>query len=758
MNGRIFVSTIAFAAFLSCASAQDTHRASYQTTAKRVSEVLKDLSKTYGVTLESSTKLASEPIILSFSEQTCDDVRKQIAHAMSGEWEATSTGFRLIRSATETRKLEAAALQSRTLAVTESLKSIREKLAKAGDLTEAKARAAAEKAAEAQRKMAENISGGNAMRMTPDMEAGQTNAASLALWRMLLALSPQTLAEIGSDTRVVFALTPTRMQRALPASVRNAVQTFAVEHSRYVRAFQDQPKSALPENTHILNFGTTKPIQGSIQEALLIVYRHKSGALNVSVHFADQTGKFVSEAQEFVSVNEAPFSGSVSLNQPDAVLSFTEPSKELSSMLRYEPSMAGGAVKVRSSGQNQMVAVMVLGQPASVGARPPKPTVSAAWRSILADPFTNDPLSFSVSDGFLGVAKSEKRNLVARVSDSTLTRLGSQSLDTVTAKQWCDLAISNGHEFQVENGWMNVRPVQPLRVEAARFNRRASQPILSAAARSQRAPIDDFAAFMSSVPYGIEPDSTLGRMLGVLDTRSYHQYRSMLDQLTASQFFATMNAGRRKMIADGDGVPFMQLSPVQKEILHNLVFNDMQGPNRPDPDENGQTERRVFAFGGGGMVFGGNMDSLYHERTEYLPNGLPNQGSMKLSVSSEEAVFASSSGDGEGKFYTADEYAITQNLASSSNSEPFQGAATSDEFTMGVRNSYEILFNMPEGVTVNRYVEDELTLTGGRPTSFQQLPAEFRKRVEEARERMKVNIGGPPPPPPSSKMFFPKGL
>ena len=154
------------------------------------------------------------------------------------------------------------------------------------------------------------------------------------------------------------------------------------------------------------------------------------------------------------------------------------------------------------------------------------------------------------------------------------------------------------------------------------------------------------------------------------------------------------------------------------------------------------------------MAFETVGGGLLDERTEFLPNGVPRDGILTLNWTEEPAVLAASSQDPEGgRFYSAGEFGMLSGMLGAGNSPIASMTPNYDRFKPSRVTQLAFTFRYSPNASLTRQLSDATTVPGAQFGTLGQMPAEFRRRVEQFQRMGGAALGverrGPPPPPSS---------
>jgi hypothetical protein len=222
-----------------CAIAQDTaQNVTFSTKAAPAKAVLEQLSKLTGVTLLTSPQVANEPLIVRVKDQPLSVLMAKIAEAASAEWQKESNGYRLIRTQARANREMREELAASAAQIKAELDKLAKQLSDYGTFDAKKAKDEAEAAAKLRKQIEEQIGSGGPVRTQFNQGRPTENPASLALKRLLTTLDPAVIAALAPESRTVFALTPTFVQRALPPKAGAILKRSAIAPRRRARTFE----------------------------------------------------------------------------------------------------------------------------------------------------------------------------------------------------------------------------------------------------------------------------------------------------------------------------------------------------------------------------------------------------------------------------------------------------------------------------------------------------------------------------------------
>ncbi len=739
------ISSVAFADEL------DT-KVTFKSVAQPLKSVIATVSKDSGVQLTVPGFLGSEPVIVKVDNVTLREFMANVAECLGGEWQRSGTSYQLAyTSRHETAEWARTQLAMLPKIIAEQVRIAKE-LGVMGPYNREQARIQAERESQNQNRIGELH---NANELAAPASILQVTTPGLyCLQKIVASLDPKVLVQLPSDTRTVFSTNPTAMQRSLPGPASLALNEYARLHAIYLaeRAALPQPKRAENE---IVMFGQSanKPMNSPLGKALLIVFRNGSNSISFSLMIADQKGNIVSQSNLFMNLRETS-SSSVPSTGTETPIAFSDSAKQHSTLIQYAPANSNSDIFVLSLGGSrrtrQSVGVAIALDGTAPSAAPTaKPVVTPEWRAKLLSPDKFDPLSFAVSEALLGAADEQKSNLIAIVPDYAATRLASRVHQTLSPTQLFQIVSSTlDSEVMSKDGWTVVRPLDPIQTRLTRPSRIATSNLIQTIAKEGRLGLDTLAYYLQSQNAKYVSGGFVDRYCGLIVSESRSRFLKGAQQdFELTKLWGSLDPLRRRQLMDGGKLELRLLGPNQRTLIHSLVFDSQGGPNIEAPESGGNVNRTVRAFSSGeGFSFGGGSEFLSEERTEYLSGGIPATGFVELEMDDEDAVMANSPTSEESKLFTARELGIYRSVSANTNlpGNSRGGFTAYEGFKMGKRVTYSITVQLTERASLNGNLMDAIMPPGNSYVPYEQLPADFRKTVEESSGQMK--FGEPPPP------------
>ncbi len=703
-------------------AAPNAHRAeliTYTTKGQSIRQVLKELSKQANMSLEATTAISDEPIILKLTDAPLRDVLARISEVMGAEWQMQGKVYRLVRPSDLVRKQD---LDDR--------KQTGEALSKAiqGLVSENDKPFTDEDA----RKMAESMRPpANGSVNTRTIRGFRNQPVAASIFKMLAAIKPEELV-LEEGKRKVFATNPTQMQKLLPS---NAVK-FVSEYVRVQKMIADaNAKYTSNDGTRSFVIGGLTPQLGkgnanSIGKVYLAVTRNQINGISAELIVTDTSGLLVARGSATVSIPSVPSF------VPDA----QEKTKPLSPLASEFANLEG--MNVSSVARSVMVMTTSTGGSAmpvtasidlSSLSRPKRKIASQELLNLMSHPETYDPIGYVAGESM--IESTGDAQLVATIPDSqllVLTRSLAKGIPTETLfKKLTKLSKLSVSEV---NGWTIVKPSSFTEVRRSHINRIALGQVarsivntstlslvdIGTYAANQVKPLRQFdldGVFLSNLDQNVGPD----------DVGSYAQ-----TNWNTLRVYGMMSSMQRSRLGSGGSVNFNDLLPLQREAIADDYYGSSDGGIFPGAM--GLREVR----GGFGVA---SQDGGIKEPTDIMPNGLPN-GMITLNANQTMAVRAKDSISGAVRFLNIASMA----LYNSFKKNPMQmngdfQLPNYDQFQGAVEGEYTFKYSLAPQIDFSRTMKDHSLIPGSRPGPWEGLPDDVKKQYNDYAERLMPKNG-----------------
>jgi len=507
------------------------------------SQVVEALGRQVGLTLTAAPALANEPIAVAVRDVPLKRLMDRIADVTAADWVKGSHGLILTPSATKARE------QGRMEVAT-----WRARLAKWCEATQtALARPYDEKTIESnlwkRRELQKRVEAGEAGIYRQIRALRSESPVERALQRIMVALGPDTLAQIQDQERVVFAVNPTPMQRKLPSSAEAALEQLRQELFMWSAAAQKLPTNE--HDDHYLSQERLAEQWGKKPFRVLVSIERVSLAgldstLSASLRLYDSEGAKLCEADEVIALQESDIENRAALDKPDP--------NDVSIPLTPETQEWRRAFFREDADE----------------ARPKDEGTPASILSRALDPVRHEPCSPITTDLLFAVADLKGKNVVACVPDIALM-LNEVPQEYLKLDLLLNLLERYGFfHFVQEQDFFTALPTFPVTERAQRLNRKAFRTYLTRIVETDGAldPIAEFAAGTTSDRFFLAEQY---RFEVLRIGRDSDDYGCLLP------FYGALSSSQRQALKRGGALAFGSLTPAQKAKVVVPLFGPENG-------------------------------------------------------------------------------------------------------------------------------------------------------------------------------------
>ncbi|MBS1714851.1 MAG: hypothetical protein JST30_11010 [Armatimonadetes bacterium] len=748
-----FCGTLGLAALAVVSHAQLDKTVSFSAPAMEPKKALAELSKVAGLELDAASDFVDEPLYLSVTDVTVKDLLDRIATVLHGKWTDTRNGKRLERDKDDVRAMELAQAQRRVHGYEEAVKTFLDKRADDGKWTSEHVAKLIEKERKERNDILANVRANN-----PDIGNGTINImkgssstvtpATPALLEALRKLPASVLASVGPGQRLVYATTPTNVQKRLPFSANNLIDTFVRSHETLVRALSgpnvDPPNVSVRGGLDL----SAKPLQGSVQEVLLVLTRRGNfEGVNVELKIADGSGTYVGTASAWIAPKTEAKTAADSGLKPDGTIDLSALGKELAVNFVTTSGDDGGnqsSFAISTSGSGGAVFRIASDSPTAT------PVLSREALAALADPVRTDPQGTFVSEALSALSKQSGLDIVAALPDTVIMPIAKA---LAKGGKVADLfpALNTGKASMTHEGDWAVLTADDWLVSRTSQMRRASAKTLYGAVVSKGyARLQELSRFAASL--GTVPDST---NFGIVTLRAIEPF--VAEDL---QFPMDQNPGLYQLLGTLDRQVFD--NPKPETVFRIGTMSQAQIA---------MLERTVYGQSTGGSIFGEGdfigigistgegdrpqeppADGLHNEPTEAYPQGLPAMGEFRLKFTPMDSVYASIKGTRGGRFMTAEGLAQMEALSENDRIPDLQSKMLKfDQFRPSLTTLVESHLTFGNKSVHRGDFSDVLLPENTKSGAFNDLPQKFREAVAASKAQMREGIAiggrGPKKPP-----------
>ncbi|MFI5385347.1 MAG: hypothetical protein ACHQ50_04415 [Fimbriimonadales bacterium] len=596
----MFLATLISAAVLHAQDDALVRHVTFTASAGTVESVLASLSRTAGTSLTVDGPISKDIIVLRFDDVPLNDALKNVARVTTAQWQATKSGYRLIRINRELDSMWAEIRRESRQQLSDLIPKASKAMAEAGPLTQDKVLSwlrDVDRRREAEVPELDD----NARQMRDARESLADSAEARVLLKIVEGIRLDELAAICADQKdVVLATDPTALE--IPLTIDPKIwPDFVAEHNASVRAYDEAyPPDAEEFFTGGLRRARPETILRNSPTKVILTLLPRLGS-NPSL---------IIEGSFYDSNGDLMVSGTLYIQELTKTASAAN-----------DPPPKTDSPLVLSDQAREMAKLIYNGRPEIETLRP-----SPELRKKMFHPDDYEPLSLLASEVLLQTAKQRKENLAACLPDLAYVTVGSGADDPKSSPASILDDLNDGNTQCVEeNGWLIVRPTNPVAATASRLNRRALARLLQAGAQTGSLSIDDFATFA----YTTDNDESgiAGTMASVALRKDW--IAAAANDWFLSKFYGSLTPEQKNSLKQGGKVFFRGLSPQQGDWIVRSLLAGIRTPfdliQETDGTEGQASGRRTWT-------------DLMLRPTEFLAKGLDPNGWISLKAGSEAAI------------------------------------------------------------------------------------------------------------------------
>jgi hypothetical protein len=679
----------------------------FETRAVPIYRLFKQLTAKTGVELAADAETSRQIAIVSIKDVGLKSLMDKLAATFNAEWRQEQSAYVLTHTPALKQKEQQALSQTRKELLQKALEPIFKSLKPAFNQQEADSLLA--RLQELKRRQTENPADPEPQRLyQQEQNRGVLNRA---LIKLVQTIPVEELAAIPTGARVIFTDRPTKMQRPFGPSSKQVLEELRRDYQLWTDTLK---KAELPRDN-----------ESMVSDPLVQSWPLPSPDKKV---YVTATGTDLEWRAFNLEIGEGHARRVLSQ------LTVSGVGRDL-----YETAQSGALNKadIIPLSRDSELFVSLLKQWRN-RALPGKAFAKGGPAEHFLDPVAYEPLSLLPSDGLLAEAKAEGKNFVAWVPDDLLMLVSSQAMErplTRTAFLTVIRHPDRGIDLQSASDWLVGKPHNPAGTRARYTNREAVRDVLLAWRQKGRITLVDYAKYAAACDHG--PYSGFGSIFITLADPMFPALSDM-SSWSVLQFYGSLTDQQRLSLDRGATIPFNTLSPRQKRFATALTYaGEINNIKTLEPHS-------------------GEIVHPRQEPTEALPNGLPADGFVALSLMKAPTIIVfSSSVDGEIRPYrTSAEY----NLAHMIHRESRGGTpGPYDEpkaagYQLGEHSIIRLRLVYGEKLWNEYGMTESAPIGPPKPVQYAGLPADVRKRVDEQLKRIVERdttrpSGGSKPPP-----------
>lgn len=707
---------------LAQAAPQEEPKVTYQTVAAPVARAVENLAKLANRRLEVAPAMRDGVLVIKVKDAPLGQVLDRIATVTSGKWESTNPdGQRLVPDTGLRAKQATQELQDRIAWLKKEVERRAKSLKEAED----------QQAKESQK---ENKSANDPQQA--DSPFPFMNPPNAQVLRLVQMLDLSALAAIPPGGRLVYSTQPTPMQVRMPAQATPILTEMVRAHNvraqrEAERKREQESKPQTPQELQMQEFmkrfglvPDLQPIQ-QVGKALLVVERPSStmfmiptggNELTFSVRIYDSQGNLGPSATDAIGSGSPMEVVRELAREPKpnegTKITFSPITKEYQQLQQFRDSAKAMETKI----SDELLA-----------------------RLLRPDEF--DPLSFSVSEALLAVAEHKKLGLIANLPDGAvgLFAVLEGSVEPTIESAEDDLKQGGEVLWQEQDGWLVIQPAKPAQARAERLDRTALAKFLQEAHTRLVPSLDQLAAYARVAP---SPSETPLVMLhffvfapnamqdGFMGTGDWDMLR----------LYGMLSTSQRQTLLAGGPLAFGGLNAEQTAQLRRMVFGagaKLQTGAESDEPQNDPNSLESFF----GQFMPQTNRTLQTEPTEVMPNGLPPNGTVRVSSQHEPVVLISGNAQATGRSFgvmDANLLAMMQYFESAMEEAQVGGEMPRiEKGRVGTRTKLDFTFRLARQVVMRHTLADDFVAKDAPITPLDQLPTEFQAQVQRRLEAFK---------------------
>lgn len=714
---------------------QDPKPVTYSTPAVALKAAVLEIAKLTGEKLDVSPSMASEFVVIHAAGMPLQELLDRIAKVTSGEWK-TVGGVRILTANSAARLAEQRAeLQDRT----------------------ARIRAA-------QQEMAKRLTPKPKPKPDPKAKPGEESfveedwipsGADWALTKLTVALDPGVLAGIADEGRMVFATSPTSMQRPLSGNMQPIIAKLVADHNNMVKALKLEERNAekdemqiqSEEMQRVMRVGARedKLIEEPVAKIAVIVTRNQWRGLSTELRVYGAKGNVLTSAESSIPVREGLFGRmDTEIEAPGVAPAGHEPEPEPKPSTPQTPIEFSALTKE------------LLGMFSSGGddAEMMNFKLSDGLRERLLRPDVYDPLSFGPSETLAAIAKAKSVQIVANIPDDLVFSLfeGARTTSTVEAAL---SSFEKGDDVTIETSGttMVIMPKRPAEARIKRTNRVALAKLLAASQAQQVVRLDDLAEFALKSPPPMQAQASMLYMIFFVPGGMKYAFGGAASW-DAIRLYGTLGAAQRQALSSNGRVPFASLTPEQSAIVRKMTYGSptrlqVERPNDPPKDESDPMS--LFDFAMMGDFMNSNPTDYQDEPTEALPNGLPSAGFLEakielgnIAVVEGGGMMAMMMGGALGPNEMAGLRYFTEDPRMAESAGTFMPKL--DKFRVGDRTTINLFLRYAPTISRKDTLFDDRVAKDAPIVGMNGMPAAFKAQVDKRLQLMKKMMPAGMPP------------
>jgi hypothetical protein len=451
-----------------------------------------------------------------------------------------------------------------------------------------------------------------------------------------------------------------------------------------------------------------------------------SGSVVISLHVCDANGKLLLSSREIISSMLA-----VEDQQSFEDLFKPEPNEK-------EIEFTGVISELRKNWSTQ-----------ASGPNLAPVSLSKESLEILTHPEKHEPLDLAATPPMDAIAQAKKTNIVAVLPDilflvpATPMEAGTIKLTPSVYLRFLSMPVF--FKLEEKDGWIMVRPANPIQARRVRADREALGKYLRRLQKEARVTLDNAAEFaQSSEEEGYGFSQVLGSL--VAGTGVSLLVEGSKGESTYLKLYGSLTPSQRQTLMSGGSLRIGQLSPFQQSLVARIVYGPMAWgtdrrlellPTEPNSAADGETDLDQEVW---------SEFSIILEPTQALPAGLPSEATLTLKSVQSDVIFTSSE---EHRFanYAQEIDGLAFTLYAKDHPDKFPWAVDQGrfkDFQAGRQTTLTFTFRFLDRIGAVGTLKDQYKI--GKPGPLTDLPPDIQKRLQDAMKQHAETYRDMPPP------------
>ncbi len=664
------------------APARIYQQATVQITGKSLELALPEIGNVFQTKLSASPSTARDVIVMAVKDASLKDVMAHISTAFEATWRETSTGYMLVRTADQVRDQRKRELATRAKTISLGLEAKRKELEKFPVWDEKEADKMIKEYQSLVRTFNPNDQRSSFWQKANELQ--KRSPLARALSQLISYFDANELAQIGSDSAMVWSSQPTRMQRPLPQRVVQAIGNAVAIEKQWRQKISAAGLSAPQVGNTTYYLPGISDSNDSLDEAQKVNIRVRNSQMTGGMQV--QVTILSSEKAELQSTYDY-------LNRGFAPDLFESKKPKEGEILLELQGFEKACAEAFQPMQQQIK------------------KIEPQFLDLLLNPVQNDPLGLLGGPLLIQYAAKTKQNLVAHVSDmAVLTFLGQTKIPLSQFETRFSALL---HSISSKDGWLEVQPTMAIEDRENRVDRKALARYVQKTI-GPSFPLEERSTILAQLPL---PNSNV--LPAVWEMLALGKMSPQVDASRIVRFYGMLAPNQRLAMKNAQ-LQARNLQPNQLAELEKVVYG---GDGRISITREAPKAMKP------GRAFNPTSDP-----TEVLPNGIPADALLKVNITEETVAIPIRTGGQPGYYENpagTNASTLAWNVVEQErgiNNNTFRGTLSTEKINVSQRLNYQFIIELGPGISMNTTSYD---LVGQiRTVSYSELPEAFKTEYE----------------------------